>query len=130
MDLDQLFGPGGIDKLFNKMFGGERPGADPHSGGQGSWDNLFGNVTPRPSSKYEKANRRALSEFRPVLKEARESVVVIEKGGQQLALGTIVTKDGYALSKASVLPAQGPRGVRLPRRQFRLRRRGRPPQGL
>ena len=106
MDLDQFFGPGGIDKLFNRMFGEDRPEADPH-GGQGSWDNLFGNVTPRPSSKYEKANRRALAEFRPVLKEARESVVLIERAGQQLALGTIVTRDGYALTKASLMPAKG-----------------------
>ena len=56
------------------------------------------------SARNEKAARRTMAEFRPVVRQARESVVALYgRQGEQLALGTIVTANGYTLTKASVL---------------------------
>ncbi len=56
------------------------------------------------ANRYEKDSRRAMAEFRPVVEDARDSVVTLYgKDGQQLALATIVTADGHALTTASAL---------------------------
>ena len=70
-------------------------------GGTGQIERLERNSNR--TTKYEKAARRALAEFRPVVEEARESVATIYHRGEQAALATIVSADGYALSKASML---------------------------
>jgi serine protease Do len=91
--LDQLFKnlpqggnhrPGGWQEMLEQMQGG---GAQAQE--------------QKRSFKYEKAHRSVLAEYRPIVKEARDSTVVIYRGGEQIALGTIVTADGYALTKAS-----------------------------
>jgi serine protease Do len=102
MDLDDFLGP--FMRDLNRMQqqqqrqqrGGAQEGA--RQWFQGREENS------KSATRYEKAVRRAKAEFRPVIKEARSSVVTLYgKDGEQLALATIVTADGYALTKASAL---------------------------
>ena len=44
-----------------------------------------------------------LAKFRPVVEDARLSTIEVLKGGKPVALGTIVSKNGYALTKLSEL---------------------------
>ncbi|MEM7383992.1 MAG: PDZ domain-containing protein [Verrucomicrobiota bacterium] len=55
----------------------------------------------REISEYEKKHRSTLTEFRPAVQEARKSTVRIHSKGNQVALGTVLSKDGYLLTKAS-----------------------------
>jgi serine protease Do len=59
------------------------------------------------STRYCKHHRSVLAEWRPLVKSARESTVRIMKDNKQVAFGTIVSADGYALTKASEVTADG-----------------------
>lgn len=101
-DLDQFFGEDFLGPLMREMRRMQQGGED-EAGPEGP-----GSPGPRAgqsrNSRHEKSARRAMAEFRPVVREARESVVTIyDADDLQLALATIVTADGYALTKASVL---------------------------
>jgi len=52
-------------------------------------------------SRYSKYHRSALAEWRPLTRAARESTIRIMRNNKQVAFGTIVSADGYALTKAS-----------------------------
>ena len=51
----------------------------------------------------EKRAPEALQQFNPVAEEHRNGVVAIRDGGPLLCLGTVVSSDGYILTKASEL---------------------------
>jgi serine protease Do len=59
------------------------------------------------STRYCKHHRSVLAEWRPLVKSARESTVQIKKDNKQVAFGTVVSADGYALTKASEVTADG-----------------------
>lgn len=111
-DLGQLreeFGRmGGLfgQDLFERFFGGG--------------DSPFGTPQPRPRAfdlgdllelapeqedvpELSKNHPEELAKFAPVVREATLSTVQLLSGGNQVALGTIVTADGYALTKRSEL---------------------------
>lgn len=67
-------------------------------GGRGGAEHLYNPDTAPRDSKY---SRSTLAEYRSTVKEARESTVSVAKDGKQLSLGTVVTEDGYILTKAS-----------------------------
>lgn len=118
-EMEELFrrhmgggsGDGGnpLDELFKQMR--EREGQPGHEGLQ----DLFRQFQQRPggrqpadsASRYSKLHRSALAEWRPLVKVARESTVRIMKDDQQVAFGTIVSADGYALTKASEVNKDG-----------------------
>ncbi|HWB01874.1 MAG TPA: PDZ domain-containing protein [Verrucomicrobiales bacterium] len=58
-------------------------------------------------SRYSKFHRGALAEWRPLTRAARESTVRIMRDNKQVAFGTIVSADGYALTKASEVNKDG-----------------------
>ena len=55
----------------------------------------------RLKSRYEKTHRHTLSEFKPLVVAARSSTVRVEYAGKTRAYGTIVSANGYFLSKLS-----------------------------
>ncbi len=57
------------------------------------------NTAPR-DSKY---SRSTLSEYRSCIKDVRGSTVSVSKEGKPIALGAVVTADGYIITKASDL---------------------------
>lgn len=105
LDLEQFFGEDFLGPLMREMRRMQQ--------GQGGGDEEAGPGSPlfqaqrgagARNSRHEKAARRSMAEFRPVVREARESVVTLYSGDdQQVALATVVTANGYALTKASVL---------------------------
>jgi len=103
LDLERFFGDDFFGPLMREMRRLQE--------GDGSEDGAAGESPrvqdPRPgsrNSRHEKAARRAMAEFRPVVSQARQSVITLySPEDEQLALGTIVTANGYALTKASVL---------------------------
>jgi serine protease Do len=94
-DFDRFFGEDFLGPLLR--------GLDESRRGQAPDAGSFERGGPKRNAKYEKAARRALAEFREVVNGARESVITLYRRGDQVALATIVTADGYALSKASML---------------------------
>lgn len=50
---------------------------------------------------YEKRSPEELQRFDPILSKSREGVVEFRKYGQTITLGTIMSSDGYILTKAS-----------------------------
>ena len=61
----------------------------------------------RRPSRNSKDHRNALEEYKPVVAGARKVTArIIDPGkrGEQVALATIVSRDGYLVSKASELP--------------------------
>jgi S1-C subfamily serine protease len=106
MDLEKFFGDdffGPLMREMQRMQQGAGPGADNEAGPGTPWFQGQRGDKQR-SSRHEKAARRAMAEFRPVVRQARESVVTLYSGNdEQIALATIVTANGYALTKASVL---------------------------
>ncbi|MEZ6062579.1 MAG: S1C family serine protease [Planctomycetaceae bacterium] len=52
---------------------------------------------------YEKRSPDQLKEFEPVVKAVKNSVVEIHEFGRSLALGTVMSRNGYILTKASEL---------------------------
>lgn len=59
------------------------------------------------ATRFSKHHRSALAPWRPLVKTARESTVRIMKDNKQVAFGTIVSADGYALTKASEVNKEG-----------------------
>jgi serine protease Do len=103
LDLERLFGDDFFGPLMREMQRQQQGGGEAdQSGSDSPWFR-----SPRAenrNSRHEKAARRAMAEFRPVVRQARESVVTLYNDkDEQVALATIVTADGYALTKASVL---------------------------
>ena len=114
-------GPGGganpmedlLKELQKRMQGGGAPppgGQGGPGGGANPMEDLLkrmqkggigGPRTGRERSRFSKQHTSALAEWRPLAKAARESTVRILRDGDQVALGTIVSPDGYALTKAS-----------------------------
>ncbi len=60
-------------------------------------------VRNRASGKLERQHPNYLKDFKPVLKSWANSVVDIKIAGKSVALGTIVSREGYILTKASEL---------------------------
>ncbi len=101
-----------FEDLFKQMR--ERNG-QPNNGGENLQD-MFRKLQEQQSgqragadgaSRYSKHHRSALAEWRPLVKTARESTVRIMRDNKQVAMGTIVTSDGYALTKASEVSKDG-----------------------
>lgn len=99
MDLDQFFGDDFLGPFLRQM---QRGGGAPDGE---AFRRLFSQEegAENRSRRYEKSSRRALAEFRDVVQEARESVATVFADGQQVALATVVTEDGHAVTKASML---------------------------
>lgn len=99
--LERDDAPGGepdIQKLMDEMLRRLRPGAE--DGGPGRLG--FGPIRPDGGpSRHSKHHLGTLSEWRPLVKNVRESTARVLKDGAQAALATIVSADGYALTKAS-----------------------------
>ena len=96
---DEGRGPFNRQKLMEEMMrrmgggGSGRPRtADSLGFGPGIRDEI-----PRTS----KHHLSALAEWRPLVEQARQSTVRVLKNDRQVALATIVSADGYALTKAS-----------------------------
>ena len=98
-----------MKELQKRMQGGGAPGA-PGAPGANPLEDLMkraqkgglgGPRTGRERSRFSKQHTAALAEWRPLTKAARESTVRVLRDGEQVALGTIVSADGYALTKAS-----------------------------
>ena len=103
LDLERFFGDDFFGPLMREMRRlQEQGGGEDGDAADSPW---FRDQRPGSrNSRHEKAARRAMAEFRPVVSQARQSVVTLySQGDEQLALGTIVTANGYALTKASVL---------------------------
>ncbi|HEX2751266.1 MAG TPA: PDZ domain-containing protein, partial [Verrucomicrobiales bacterium] len=123
-----------MEELFRKQMGGDSGGGDPleelfkrMGRPNGKRDNggnqnpnqmqdllrLFQNQQagdhslPNGASRYSKFHRSNLAEWRPLTRAARESTVRIMRDNKQVAFGTIVSKDGYALTKASEVAKDG-----------------------
>ena len=107
-------GPGAspFDELFKQMR--ERSGQPDK--GSGNLQDMFRQLQDQQSghrtvadgaTRYSKHHRSALAEWRPLVKTARESTVRIMRDNKQVAFGTIVTADGYALTKASEVIKDG-----------------------
>jgi hypothetical protein len=101
-----------MKELQKRMQGGGGPGGpgSPGAPGANPLDDLLkraqkggigGPRTGRERSRFSKQHTAALAEWRPLTKAARESTVRVLRDGEQVALGTIVSADGYALTKAS-----------------------------
>jgi len=61
----------------------------------------------RKPGRNEKDHRSAMEDYKPVVAAARKSTArVLDRGGRQVALATVVHRDGYLLSKASELPGR------------------------
>ena len=101
LDLERFLGDDFFGPLMREMRRLQEGGGE--GAGQGTpW--FQGQRPETRNSRHEKAARRAMAEFRPVVSQARQSVVTLySPNDEQLALGTIVTANGYALTKASVL---------------------------
>ncbi|MCG8584126.1 MAG: serine protease, partial [Pirellulales bacterium] len=55
------------------------------------------------SSKFAKNHDQVRRAFRPIVKNAAKSTVVVMAGGKQVAAGTVVDNKGHVLTKASEL---------------------------
>lgn len=64
-------------------------------------------VEPLEIPELSKNHKDELAKFRPVVAEARESTVQFLAAGNQVALGTVITEDGYALTKFSEFARRG-----------------------
>ncbi len=74
----------------------------------------------RRIGKFEKRTDDELKLFSPITNESRSSVVAIRDGGVLLALGTVMSADGFVLTKASELEGALDLEVFLPTgRRFR-----------
>ncbi len=114
--LGEGSGPQGanpFEDLFKQMR--ERNGQQNNGGGQNLQD-MFRKLQEQQSgqrpgadgvSRYSKHHRSVLAEWRPLVKTARESTVRIMRDNRQIAFGTIVSADGYALTKASEVSKDG-----------------------
>ncbi len=68
----------------------------------GSPDRLgFGPGAREEIPRTSKHHLSSLAEWRPLLEKARQSTVRVLKNNRQVALATVVSADGYALTKAS-----------------------------
>lgn len=101
LDLERFFGDDFMGPLMREMRRMQEGGEE--GAGQGApWPQ--GQRGEARNNRHEKAARRTMAEFRPVVSRARQSVVTLySPNDEQLALATIVTANGYALTKASVL---------------------------
>ncbi|MGK0189183.1 MAG: S1-C subfamily serine protease [Verrucomicrobiales bacterium] len=104
MEFERMGGIFGGD-MFEQFFGGggqPLPGPGqrlPHGQRIQNWFNLDKQEPPEHSKNHPDELRK----FRPVVKAAKASTVQLLSGGNQVALGTIVTENGYALTKRSEL---------------------------
>lgn len=71
---------------------------------QGFW-RLLGqrdrNYDPDSAPRDSKYSRSTLAEYRSSVRDARKMTVSVLREGKQVALGAVVTADGYVISKAS-----------------------------
>lgn len=66
-----------------------------------------GNYDPDNAPRNSKYSRATLAEYRDVVRNVRGSTVAILREGHQVALGTVVSADGYAVTKASEVAKGG-----------------------
>ncbi|MEZ6118019.1 MAG: trypsin-like peptidase domain-containing protein [Pirellulaceae bacterium] len=83
------------------------------------WQRIGNDVQVQVREHFVKHNASMLSAYRPVIEQARQSTVRIVQDDSQLALGVIISRDGYILTKASELAGQEvtvelPDGERVP----------------
>lgn len=100
-----------MEELLKRMGGGDNNGRNPledlmrqmrqRSGGDGTGPRGEGGGESPAASRFGKHHRAALAEWRPLVQTARDSTIRIVKDGRQVAFGTVVSADGYALTKAS-----------------------------
>ena len=96
-----FFRGGDFLEHFRDMF--EAPGGPGGLGGFGLPDHELSEMVPGLSKNHPEE----LNKFRSVVAEARKSTISLLSGGRQVALGTIVSEDGYALTKGSELARRG-----------------------
>ena len=103
--FDRFFG-GGSDfgrgpRLFPDRFGSpfDAHGLDPFNG-MSPFD-----IRPGIESipEHSKNHPDELRKFAPVVENARKSTVRVLSGGRQIAMGTVIAEDGFALTKLSEL---------------------------
>ncbi len=78
-----------LEDMMRRMGGGK-------SGGLG-----FGPGAREETPRTSKHHLSAVAEWRPLVAQARQSTVRVLRKNRQVALATIVSADGYALTKAS-----------------------------
>ncbi|MDA0812950.1 MAG: PDZ domain-containing protein [Verrucomicrobia bacterium] len=101
--LERFFFGRGMDPFGDSL--GNGLGVPPHQlrGMHGfSIEDLFGIEQSAPP-ELSKNHPEELNKFKSVVEAARPSTVRILSGGNQLVMGTIVTENGYALTKRSEL---------------------------
>jgi serine protease Do len=114
--MGEGFGQGNspFDELFKQMRergGPQRPQGN-NEGGRGLEDLLRrmqggDHGEPASASRYCKEHRSVLAEWRPQVKAARDATVRLMRDSKQVAFATVVTADGYALTKASEVNDDG-----------------------
>ena len=97
MKLEGAEPPLNPERLLEEMF--RRMGG---RGGNGSASGLgFGPEAREELPRTSKHHLSALAEWRPLVAQTRQSTVRVLKKDRQVALATVVSSDGYALTKAS-----------------------------
>ena len=91
-------GPNGLQNEDGNEDGAQQNPLDGLKRLMGQRDHEYNPETAPRESKY---SRSTLAEYRSCVKDARASTVSVVRNGQQVALGTVVTADGYILTKAS-----------------------------
>lgn len=77
----------------------------------------------RKVGAFEKRNEQELRRYRPVTRNASNSVVELRLAGEQRSLGVVMSRDGYIMTKASELDdAVKPECVLPDGRRIRLRK--------
>lgn len=80
-----------LQEMMRRMGGGQR----------GAGRLGFGPNAEKDPPRTSKHHLSALAEWRPLVAQARQSTVRVMRKDRQIALATIVSADGYALTKAS-----------------------------
>jgi serine protease Do len=106
------FGPNGLEPEGGQGQG-QRQGPGQGQGGINPFESLRGMLgggglrgheyDPSTAPHESKYSRATLAEYRSSIKDVRPSTVAILKQEKQVALGAVVTADGYIITKASEL---------------------------
>ena len=94
------FGPNGLEKGNGDSEDQPQNSLEGLRRMMGQKDRGYNPDTAPRDSKY---SRYTLAEYRSSVKNARPSTVSVLKNGEQVALGAVITQDGYAITKASEL---------------------------
>jgi S1-C subfamily serine protease len=101
-DLEKWLGGDFLERLQEGLGDDFRPDLDP--GDIEGFSRLLGEISQlRRPGDFEKEHKEIIEAYLPVSKTGSKSTIVIRSGEKQIALGTIITENGFILTKASEL---------------------------